>query len=154
MWGKNSAWRVFGALLVALAAVVAIPATADAADTDVVLSEVMYHAADGSTDDDDDYDFIEVTNRGEVAVDITGWELADAVDFVFPVYAATALGRRSVVDADGAVVPGLYAVGAVAAHLPMNGAEYASGLSLGPGSFFGRRAGRHAAGAGAGRGAT
>ncbi|MGH1505152.1 MAG: FAD-dependent oxidoreductase [Acidimicrobiales bacterium] len=48
-------------------------------------------------------------------------------------------------DADGAVVPGLYAVGAVAAHLPMNGDEYASGLSLGPGTFFGRRAGRHAA---------
>ena len=44
--------------------------------------------------------------------------------------------------------------GLSATHLPMNGAEYASGLSLGPGSFFGRRAGRHAAGAGAGRGAT
>ncbi len=49
-------------------------------------------------------------------------------------------------DTDGEPVPGLYAVGACAAHLPQNGAEYASGLSLGPGSFFGRRAGRHAAG--------
>ena len=48
-------------------------------------------------------------------------------------------------DASGQPIPGLYAVGAVAAHLPQNGAEYASGMSLGPGSFFGRRAGRHAA---------
>lgn len=51
--------------------------------------------------------------------------------------------------ADGAPVPGLYAVGATAAHLPQNGAEYASGMSLGPGSFFGRRAARHAASAAA-----
>lgn len=50
-------------------------------------------------------------------------------------------------DAAGNPVPGLYAVGACAAHFPMNGGEYASGMSLGPGSFFGRRAGRHAAGA-------
>jgi succinate dehydrogenase/fumarate reductase flavoprotein subunit len=47
--------------------------------------------------------------------------------------------------ADGQPVPGLYAVGACAAHFPQNGAEYASGMSLGPGSFFGRQAGRHAA---------
>lgn len=49
--------------------------------------------------------------------------------------------------ADGSPIAGLYAVGACAAHFPMNGGEYASGMSLGPGSFFGRRAGRHAAGA-------
>ncbi len=48
-------------------------------------------------------------------------------------------------NADAQPIPGLYAVGACAAHLPQNGAEYASGMSLGPGSFFGRRAGRHAA---------
>jgi 3-oxo-5alpha-steroid 4-dehydrogenase len=50
-------------------------------------------------------------------------------------------------DAAGNPIDGLYAVGACAAHFPMNGGEYASGMSLGPGSYFGRRAGRHAAGA-------
>jgi 3-oxo-5alpha-steroid 4-dehydrogenase len=49
--------------------------------------------------------------------------------------------------ASGEPIEGLYAVGACAAHFPMNGGEYASGQSLGPGSFFGRRAGRHAAAA-------
>ena len=44
-------------------------------------------------------------------------------------------------------IPGLYVVGASAAHVPRTGKAYASGLSLGPGSYFGRRAGRHAAGA-------
>ena len=44
-------------------------------------------------------------------------------------------------------IPGLYVVGASAAHIPRTGKAYASGLSLGPGSYFGRRAGAHAAGA-------
>ncbi len=49
------------------------------------------------------------------------------------------------VDEAGHPVRGLYAAGASAAHFPQTGAEYASGMSLGPGSYFGRRAGRHAA---------
>jgi succinate dehydrogenase/fumarate reductase flavoprotein subunit len=46
---------------------------------------------------------------------------------------------------DGTVVPGLYAAGACTNHLPQDGDEYASGMSLAAGSLFGRRAGRHAA---------
>lgn len=52
-----------------------------------------------------------------------------------------------VLDKRNEAIPGLYAVGASAAHIPRSGKSYASGLSLGPGSYFGRRAGRHAAGA-------
>lgn len=48
-------------------------------------------------------------------------------------------------DANGQVIPGLYAVGACAAHIAHSGKSYASGMSLAPGSFFGRRAGRNAA---------
>lgn len=50
-------------------------------------------------------------------------------------------------DLHSNAIPGLYVVGASAAHIPRTGKAYASGLSLGPGSYFGRRAGRHAAGA-------
>ena len=46
---------------------------------------------------------------------------------------------------DGAVVPGLYAAGACAANIAQDGKGYASGTQLGEGSFFGRRAGDHAA---------
>nr|WP_221796663.1 FAD-binding protein [Aquisediminimonas sediminicola] len=56
-------------------------------------------------------------------------------------------GNGEVHDRLGSPIPGLYAVGASAAHIPRTGKAYASGLSLGPGSYFGRRAGRHAAGA-------
>ncbi len=47
---------------------------------------------------------------------------------------------------DGAVVPGLYAVGACASNIAQDGKGYASGTQLAEGSFFGRRAGTHAAG--------
>jgi succinate dehydrogenase/fumarate reductase flavoprotein subunit len=47
---------------------------------------------------------------------------------------------------DGSVVPGLYAVGACASNIAQDGKGYASGTQLGEGSFFGRRAGAHAAG--------
>ncbi|OBB55710.1 hypothetical protein A5757_04255 [Mycobacterium sp. 852013-51886_SCH5428379] len=48
---------------------------------------------------------------------------------------------------DGATVPGLYAAGACASNIAQDGKGYASGTQLGEGSFFGRRAGGHAAGA-------
>jgi succinate dehydrogenase/fumarate reductase flavoprotein subunit len=46
---------------------------------------------------------------------------------------------------DGSVIPGLYAAGACASNIAQDGKGYASGTQLGEGSFFGRRAGGHAA---------
>ena len=64
------------------------------------------------------------------------------------IYATFTLGGL-VTDSDGAAldgggrpVSGLYAVGRTAASLAAH--HYASGISLGDGSFFGRRAGHHA----------
>ena len=47
---------------------------------------------------------------------------------------------------DGSVIEGLYAAGACASNIAQDGKGYCSGTQLGEGSFFGRRAGRHAAG--------
>ncbi len=47
--------------------------------------------------------------------------------------------------ADGTIVAGLYAAGACASNIAQDGKGYGSGIQLGEGSFFGRRAGRHAA---------
>jgi succinate dehydrogenase/fumarate reductase flavoprotein subunit len=46
---------------------------------------------------------------------------------------------------DGSTIPGLYAAGACASNIAQDGKGYASGTQLGEGSFFGRRAGAHAA---------
>ncbi|MFC9473377.1 FAD-binding protein [Nocardia sp. NPDC056952] len=61
-------------------------------------------------------------------------------------------GLRTTVDgqvcrADGGVIAGLYAVGACASTIVQDGAGYSSGTCLGESSYFGRRAGMHAAGA-------
>lgn len=50
-----------------------------------------------------------------------------------------------VVREDDSVIPGLYAAGACAANIAQDGKGYSSGTQLGEGSFFGRRAGAHAA---------
>jgi succinate dehydrogenase/fumarate reductase flavoprotein subunit len=46
---------------------------------------------------------------------------------------------------DGTAVPGVYAAGACASNIAVDGRGYASGTQLGEASFFGRRSGRHAA---------
>lgn len=50
-----------------------------------------------------------------------------------------------VLTGGGNPVAGLYAAGACAANLAQDGKGYSSGTQLGEGSFFGRRAGQHAA---------
>ena len=49
------------------------------------------------------------------------------------------------VRSDQSVVRGLYAAGACASNIAQDGNGYSSGTQLGEGSYFGRRAGRHAA---------
>jgi len=61
-------------------------------------------------------------------------------------------GLKTTVDgqvcrADGSPIGGLYAAGACASNLAQDSTGYASGTCLGEGSYFGRRAGKHAAGA-------
>ena len=50
-----------------------------------------------------------------------------------------------VLDEAGRPVPGFYAAGACVSSIPQDGKGYASGLSLGPGSYYGRIAGLSAA---------
>ncbi len=64
-------------------------------------------------------------------------------------YAAFTLGGLEtdvdgrVLDPAGAAIPGLYGAGRATSGISVGG--YSSGLSLGDGTFFGRRAGRAAA---------
>lgn len=50
-----------------------------------------------------------------------------------------------VLRSDGSVVAGAYAAGACASNIAVDGRGYSSGTQLGEASYFGRRAGRHAA---------
>ena len=68
---------------------------------------------------------------------------ADAIYATFTLGGLATDADARVLGASGAAVPGLYAAGRVAACLAAS--NYVSGISLGDGSFFGRRAGRHAA---------
>jgi len=58
---------------------------------------------------------------------------------------ATDIDARVLTDS-GEVITGLYAAGACASNIAQDGAGYSSGTCIGESTFFGRRAGRHAAG--------
>lgn len=69
---------------------------------------------------------------------------------IYGVFTLGGLATRAtgeVLDREGHVVPGLYAAGRNAAGLTLEGRTYASGLSIGDATFFGRVAGRRAAAA-------
>jgi succinate dehydrogenase/fumarate reductase flavoprotein subunit len=66
----------------------------------------------------------------------------------FGVFTLGGLATRAtgeVLDADRQPIPGLYAAGRTTAGLPLEGRCYASGLSIGDATYFGRLAGRAAA---------
>ncbi len=55
------------------------------------------------------------------------------------------LPTGEVLNADGEIIPGLYAAGRTVCGLPRWGEGYSSGMSIGDSTFFGRQAGRRAA---------
>jgi predicted oxidoreductase len=63
---------------------------------------------------------------------------------VFTLGGLHTLPTAQVLNPDGDVIPGLYAAGRTTSGLAAQG--YSSGLSLADATFFGRIAGRHAAG--------
>ncbi len=67
----------------------------------------------------------------------------------FPVFTLGGLRARAtgeVLDEEGSAVPGLFSAGRNSCGLPRSGAGYSSGMSIGDATFFGRLAGRTAAG--------
>jgi 3-oxo-5alpha-steroid 4-dehydrogenase len=70
-------------------------------------------------------------------------ELADAAFMSFTLGGLQTDTHGRVLDVGGEPIPGLYGAGRTTSGIP--GWGYCSGMSLGDGTFFGRRAGRHLA---------
>jgi 3-oxo-5alpha-steroid 4-dehydrogenase len=108
------------------------------------LDRYNEHAATG---EDPDFhkqpDYVAAQDNGPwAAFDLS---LGRAMYSGFTMGGLTVTVDGEVTGADGSVVPGLYAAGACASNIAQDGKGYASGTQLGEGSFFGRRAGAHAA---------
>jgi 3-oxo-5alpha-steroid 4-dehydrogenase len=116
-----------------------------AGSVETSLGRYNEHAANG-----EDPDFHKAENF--LAVQDKGPWAAFDLRLGKALYAGFTLGgMRVTVDGevqrpDGSVIEGLYAAGACASNIAQDGKGYCSGTQLGEGSFFGRRAGRHAAG--------
>ncbi len=90
------------------------------AQSDVVIAEVMYHRPSGLTEE-----WIELYNRGAAPVDLSGWQLADAVGFVFPDGTRLDAGAWLVVANNAAelrsAVPGIEVLGGFVGSLDNSG---------------------------------
>jgi hypothetical protein len=82
-----------------------------ARNTDIVINEIMYDPPSEQTDGE----FIELFNRGQTIVDVSGWRVTDAVEFVIPPGTRIAPGGFLVVAANAAhlrrVFPSIEVVG-------------------------------------------
>ena len=94
--------------------------------TDVVINELMYHAppvsAAGEPFAARAEEWIELYNRGEQTVDLSGWQLVDAVAFTFPAGTELAPGAFLVVARDPTALLALHPEATVLG-------PYAGGLS-------------------------
>jgi hypothetical protein len=70
-----------------------LPTPTRAADTDVVINEVMYHAPL----DLDELQYVELFNRGTAAVDLSRWAFTKGIKFTFPDKTRLAAGGYLVV---------------------------------------------------------
>jgi hypothetical protein len=61
------------------------------------ITEILYHASSDGTQDDDDFDFIELTNVGSVTIDLRGMSIAGGVAFDFDSGTVHSLGAGQAV---------------------------------------------------------
>lgn len=102
------------------------------------------HAAKGEDPDFGKHpDWLEPQTEGPWAVLDLSLGVALYAGFTLGGMATTVDGE--VKRQDGSIIGGLYAAGACASNIAQDGNGYCSGTQLGEGSYFGRRAGHHAA---------
>ncbi|MCK5838830.1 MAG: lamin tail domain-containing protein [Bacteroidales bacterium] len=73
--------RLFHSLLGLFLFILAMPCLINAQNL-IVINELMYNPPP-ELGDDDYYEYIEITNIGEVAVDLSGWAFTDGIEFTF-----------------------------------------------------------------------
>jgi spore coat protein H len=84
------------------------PGILDPQDLSIVINEIQYH----SPNDDPDYEYIELFNRGAAEVDLSGWQFAAGVDFTFPEGAVLAGGEYLVICRNVAIAQQVYGLSA------------------------------------------
>lgn len=75
-----------------------------AAPTDIVINEILYHPDAANLGDE----FLELYNRGTTPVDVSGWVLTTAVNFTFPAGTVMPAGSFLVVARDAAAARSFY----------------------------------------------
>ncbi len=75
----------------------------------IVINEIMYNPP-AELGEDDYYEYIELTNIGEVNVDLSGWSFTDGIEFTFPPGTIIEPDAFIVIAADPDSVMGYYGI--------------------------------------------
>lgn len=107
MWIQSACSHLFVRRVLPLAGVLLTATGAWAAPIiDIVISEIMYHPpGDGMAGE-----YIEITNRGSVAVDLTGWRIDDGIRFSFAPGTIMPAGSRRVIAKDPVAAAAMYKI--------------------------------------------
>ncbi len=89
----SKARGAFGSFVLALLLTWVLPPGAQAADSDVVINEIMYHPPL----DLEELQYVELFNRGSSEVDLSGWAFAKGIQFAFTNHTKLAAGAWLVV---------------------------------------------------------
>ncbi|HVR75469.1 MAG TPA: lamin tail domain-containing protein [Planctomycetota bacterium] len=83
-------------------------ANAHSASDAVVINEIMYHPIDN----DNRKEYVELHNKGGVAIDLTGWSFSSGIDFTMPGGTIIPAGGYLVIARDPELVRTIYGLGA------------------------------------------
>ena len=83
-----------------------LPAGLHAADSDIVITEILYHPGTLNAGGE----FLEIHNAGDTPVDLSGWVLSDGIDFTFPQNTMLADGAYLVIAQDEIAAASFYGV--------------------------------------------
>lgn len=89
----NSTRSAFRPLVVTALVLCSLTAPVRGADTDIIINEIMYHPPLQL----DELQYIELFNRGDATVDLSGWSFAKGIQFEFPSKTRLAAGAYVVV---------------------------------------------------------
>ena len=75
-------------------------------DKDIIINELMYNPASDNADEE----YLELFNRGENAIDLSGWYFSDGITFTFPSGTILRAGEYLVVCRNAGLISDIYSI--------------------------------------------
>jgi hypothetical protein len=79
-----------------------------APETNLALTEIMYNPPSVGPRDGDDFEFIELTNMGSGAIDLSNYHFTEGIEYRFPIGSRLEAGKRLILASDRSAFGAMY----------------------------------------------